>query len=189
MTATAHDAAGIAIAANVEFEWRVVEGPGVMHMIEGSSRSGKLPDCPDLNDDLSTADRAACSVTSTEEGQIVVEVQAQQDGLVATDRVAVKFRKDFGDSDADSAKGLPSYRLEAEHGRAWRSRYDVAKNEIVINSAHRDFIASKLTAAKHRRYVGKLYAKEVVLINFPHDPTADVLERLIELTLRTEDVL
>jgi hypothetical protein len=157
----------MAIAVGIEFDWRIVDGPGVVHKIEG----------------------AACSVTSAEEGQIVVDVLAKQNDLTATDGVTVKFRKDFGDSDSDSGKGLPSYRLEADHGRAWRSRYDVAKNEIVINSAHRDFIASKLTAAKHRRYVGKLYAKEVVLINFPHDSAADVLERLIELTLRTEDVL
>ena len=167
LTAQARDGGGIALAVGVEFDWRIVDGPGVVHSIEG----------------------AACSVTSAEEGQIVVEVLAKQNDLTATDQVTVKFRKDFGDDDSDSGKGLPSYRLEADHGRAWRSRYDVAKNEIVINSAHRDFITSKLTAAKHRRYVGKLYAKEVVLINFPHDSAADVLERLIELTLRTEDVL
>ena len=167
LTAQARDAGGIAIATGVEFEWRIVEGPGVVHTLDG----------------------ATCSVTSAAEGPIEVAVQAKQNDLTATDFVTVKFRQDFGDSDSDSGKGLPSYRLEAEHGRAWRSRYDVARNEIVINSAHRDFIASKLTAAKHRRYVGKLYAKEVVLINFPHDSPADVLERLIELTLRTEDVL
>ncbi|MBI3862734.1 MAG: hypothetical protein HY290_12660, partial [Planctomycetia bacterium] len=63
------------------------------------------------------------------------------------------------------------------------------RNEIIINSGHRDFVASKATSAKHRRYVGKLYAKEVVLINFPNGSPADVLERLIEITLRTEDVL
>jgi hypothetical protein len=84
---------------------------------------------------------------------------------------------------------LPAYRLEAEHGQPWRSRYDVAKNEIIINSGHRDFVASKASLAKHRRYVGKLYAKEVVLINFPHESPAAVLERLVELTLRTEDAL
>ncbi len=167
LTAQARDGAGLTITDGIEFNWRIVEGPGALHTIED----------------------AACSVTSAAEGQIVVEVQAKQHDLIAADQVVVKFRKDFGESDSDAGKGLPSYRLEAEHGRAWRSRYDAAKNEIVINSAHRDFIASKLTAAKHRRYVGKLYAKEVVLINFPHNSAADVLERLIELTVRTEDVL
>ena len=59
----------------------------------------------------------------------------------------------------------------------------------MINSAHRDFLASRVSAAKHRRYVGKLYAKEVVLTNFPHESPAQVMERLIEVTLRTEDAL
>jgi hypothetical protein len=59
----------------------------------------------------------------------------------------------------------------------------------VINSAHRDFLASRTAAARHRRYIGKLYAKEVVLTNFPHESPAEVMERLIEVTLRTEDAL
>ena len=84
---------------------------------------------------------------------------------------------------------MPSYRLEAEHGQARRSSYSPSANEIVINSAHRDFLASKTTLAKHRRYIGKLYAKEVVLINFPHESPSEVMERLIEITLRTEDAL
>ena len=56
-------------------------------------------------------------------------------------------------------------------------------------ATHRDFLASKQTAARHRRYIGKLYAREVVLINFPHESAAEVMERLIEVLLRTEDAL
>ena len=59
----------------------------------------------------------------------------------------------------------------------------------MINSAHRDFLASRTAAARHRRSIGKLYAKEVVLTNFPHESPAEVMERLIEVTLRTEDAL
>lgn len=167
LSAIARDASGIAIDTGVEFNWRVVDGAGTIHNLEG----------------------AACSVTSAELGHVVVAVEAVQAGATAGDQVTVKFLEDFGSGGDDSGKGLPSYRLEPEHGRSGRSRYDVAKNEIVINSAHRDFIASKATPAKHRRYVGKLYAKEVVLINFPNGSPADVLERLVEITLRTEDVL
>jgi hypothetical protein len=90
---------------------------------------------------------------------------------------------------AAGGRGLPGYRLEAEHGQPWRSRYDQRHNEIVINSAHRDFLASRVSPAKHRRYIGKLYAKEVVLSNFPHESPAQALERLVEITLRTEDSL
>ena len=59
----------------------------------------------------------------------------------------------------------------------------------MINSAHRDFLASQQTAAKNRRYIGKLYAKEVVLLNFPHESSGVAMERLIEVMLRTEDAL
>jgi hypothetical protein len=167
LTATARDASGIVIDTGVEFNWRVADGAGTLHELDGAS----------------------CTVTSAELGHVVVAVDAKHEGATAGDQVTVKFLADLGAGHDDSGKGLPSYRLEPEHGRPWRSRYDVAKNEIVINSAHRDFLASKSTPAKHRRYVGKLYAKEVVLINFPHGSPADVLERLIEITLRTEDVL
>jgi len=120
-------------------------------------------------------------------GAVQVRVVATQDRQSASDEVTVKILENAAGD--DSAKGLPSYRLEAEHGKPWRSRYDAKANEIIINSAHRDFLSSRKTAAKHRRYIGKLYAKEVVLINFPHESPDQVLERLIELTLRTEDVL
>ena len=93
------------------------------------------------------------------------------------------------DGNGPGGRGLPSYRLEPEHGQPWRSRYDGKANEIIINSSHRDFLASKSSVGKHRRYIGKLYAKEVVLSNFPHESPAQALERLIEVTLRTEDAL
>jgi Histidine kinase-, DNA gyrase B-, and HSP90-like ATPase len=167
LSATARDGGGIAILEGVEFRWRVAEGPATVRAVEGSK----------------------CTVTAAAAGQSVVEVEAWQGEVTVTDQVPVKFLDSAGETSVDSGKGLPSYRLEPEHGQPWRSRYDVARNEIIINSAHRDFSASQVTAAKHRRYVGKLYAKEVVLINFPHQAPADILERLIELTLRTEDAL
>ena len=118
---------------------------------------------------------------------IVVEVKADKGIQSAIDRVAVKFVAN--EDDYGSTRGLPSYRLQTEPGHAWRSRYDVKKNDIVINSAHRDFLASRTTMAKHRRYIGKLYAKEVVLLNFPHESSGEAMERLIEVIMRTEDAL
>jgi hypothetical protein len=110
--------------------------------------------------------------------------------LAISDQVTVKFFDDeAADGNGPGSRGLPSYRLEPEHGQPCRSRYDAKANEIIINSAHRDFLASKSSVGKHRRYIGKLYAKEVVLSNFPHESPAQALERLIEVTLRTEDAL
>jgi hypothetical protein len=133
-------------------------------------------------------DGGSCRVASSDVGMVVIEATAKQGGAEVSDRVELKFVVD-ADGDGSGGRGLPGYRLEPEHGQPWRSRYDAAANEIVINSAHRDFLASRGSAAKHRRYIGKLYAKEVVLTNFPHESPAEVMERLIEVTLRTEDAL
>jgi hypothetical protein len=166
LTARASDAAGVPITAGVAYAWQLVSGEAAM-----------------------TADGPTCTVTQSEAGVATVTVTAVQGDANVTDQVEVRFAEGAGDDDGPSQRGLPSYRLEAEHGQPWRSRYDQRHNEIVINSAHRDFLASRVSPAKHRRYIGKLYAKEVVLSNFPHESPAQALERLVEITLRTEDSL
>ena len=47
----------------------------------------------------------------------------------------------------------------------WRSRYLASSNVIEINSGHRDYIASRERIATLKRYIAKLYAKEIVLMN------------------------
>ncbi len=164
-TATARDALEILITGGVSFTWRIVSGSAAI-----------------------ATDGAVCRVVSSSVGIVTVGVTARQGEIEVTDQVDLKFVHDpLGDG--AGGRGLPGYRLEADHGQPWRSRYDSSKNEIVINSAHRDFLASRHAAGKHRRYIGKLYAKEVVLTNFPHESPAEVMERLIEVTLRTEDAL
>jgi hypothetical protein len=164
-TATPSDADGTPIPGGVAFAWRIASGSAAI-----------------------ATDGASCRVASSDAGLVVVESTARQGGVEVCDLVELKFVID-ADVDGTDGRGLPGYRLEAEHGQPWRSRYDASANEIVINSAHRDFLASHSAAAKHRRYIGKLYAKEVVLTNFPHESPAEVMERLIEVTLRTEDAL
>jgi len=196
LSAVARDALGIVIADGVQYDWRVVDGAG---RLDGDSEA------------------ATCRVTAEGVGVVTIEVvareaAAQRAGAAAeawaavaggvpiapgersvdeiSDRVAVKFLdNDPADGNDPGGRGLPSYRLEPEHGQPWRSRYDARTNEIIINSSHRDFLSSKASVGKHRRYIGKLYAKEVVLSNFPHESPAQALERLIEVTLRTEDAL
>jgi len=164
LSAVVRDAAGIRITSGVSLHWRLVSGTAWL-----------------------SADAVACNVRADAVGRAVVEVTARQEEIEVTDTVEVKFTEDSGDG--PTSRGLPSYRLEAEHGRPWRSRYEPASNEIVINSAHRDFSASRSSTARHRRYIGKLYAKEVVLSNFPHESPAEALERFVEITFRTDDAL
>jgi hypothetical protein len=162
-TATACDADGTPIPEGVEITWRIAAGSAAI-----------------------ATDGASCRVASSDAGIVVVEAVARQGDKEAGERAELKF---VVDAEGAGSRGLPGYRLEAEHGQARRSRYDAAANEVVINSAHRDFLATRVSAAKHRRYIGKLYAKEVVLTNFPHESPAEVIERLIEVTLRTEEAL
>ena len=164
-TATPCDADGTPIPGGVSVAWQIVSGSAAI-----------------------ATDGTSCRVASSDTGVVTVEATARQGSVEVSDRVELKFMVD-ADGDPAGGRGLPGYRLDPEHGQPWRSRYDSAANEIVINSAHRDFLASRGSAAKHRRYVGKLYAKEVVLTNFPHESPAEVMERLIEVTLRTEDAL
>jgi hypothetical protein len=165
LTAAAFDAEGERILSDVTYRWQITDGGGKLTAIRDER----------------------CVATSDQTGGLVVAVEATQGNNSATAEVVVKFLDDVTDN--DETKGLPSYRLEAEHGNPARSRYEAKKNEIVINSAHRDFLSSKTTGAKHRRYIGKIYAKEVVLINFPHESSNDVMEHLIEVLVRTEDAL
>ncbi len=164
LSARCRDADSVMVTAGVSLHWRLVSGTAWL-----------------------TADGGACTVRADAVGLAVVEVTARQGEIEVTDTVEVKFTDDSGDG--PTTRGLPSYRLEAEHGRPWRSRYEPATNEIVINAAHRDFSASRSSTARHRRYIGKLYAKEVVLSNFPHESPAEALERFVEITFRTDDAL
>jgi hypothetical protein len=201
LTAVARDALGIVITDGVQYAWRVVEG------------DGRLECDPEAATCRVTAEGAGVVTIELVASEAAVRpAGAAADAWVAvsggnaraaggnsapgssapeiSDRVTVKFLEDgAADGNGPGGRGLPSYRLEPEHGQPWRSRYDARANEIIINSSHRDFLSSKASVGKHRRYIGKLYAKEVVLSNFPHESPAQALERLIEVTLRTEDAL
>ncbi len=165
LTAQAYDGRREELTDRVHYNWSIVEGKGRLKTVEGRQ----------------------CTVTTRASNLVVVEVKADKGTQSVTDHVAVKFIA--SEDDYGSTHGLPSYRLRAEPVHTWRSRYDVKTNDIIINSAHRDFLASRTTMAKHRRYIGKLYAKEVVLLNFPHESSSEAMERLIEVIVRTEDAL
>lgn len=87
------------------------------------------------------------------------------------------------------SQGLPGYTFERAAGESWRSRFDLARNVIVINNGHRDFVFSSRTKMLKLRYLIRLYAKELVLRNFVGLPADQLLERMVELSLRTEEHL
>jgi hypothetical protein len=86
-------------------------------------------------------------------------------------------------------QGLPGYTYHKAAGELWRSRFDAERNLVVINSGHRDFVYASRTRALKLRYICRLFAKELVLRNFLGVPPEQLLERLVELTLYTEENL
>jgi hypothetical protein len=71
----------------------------------------------------------------------------------------------------------------------WRSRYDVDKNVIIINNGHRDFVYAGKQKRRKLRYICRLFCKELVRHHFPGLQVDELLERMIELTLYTEEHL
>jgi len=76
-----------------------------------------------------------------------------------------------------------------------RARHDVEacfeedRNLIVINNAHRDFVFAARARILKLRYICRLYAKELLLKNFPGHSPDRLLERMVELSLYTEEHL
>jgi hypothetical protein len=81
--------------------------------------------------------------------------------------------------------GFPPPHLVHAQGESWRSRWNAGDGRLEVNSAHPDYQAVPGEAAR-RRYFGRLYAKELVLHNFGHEPAPAVLERMLEVLTRLD---
>ncbi len=113
------------------------------------------------------------------------EIACSAEGLITiADTIEREAREPSG-----TRPGLPGYTFERAPGELWRSRYDTERNLIVVNNAHRDFVYAARAKALKLRYIARLYAKEIVLKSFPVAPPEQLLERLLELALYTEENL
>ena len=115
------------------------------------------------------------------QGEITTTAQAL---VTVTDSLIVSPR-----SEAAGGRGIPSYTFQKAPGELWRSRFDSDRSVIIINSGHRDFVFASRNRTLKLRYVFRLFAKELVLTNFPGIPADQLLERLIELSLYAEENL
>ena len=171
LRALPRDRARRRVERDLEFAWRVAEGMGRLTAIK---------------------DQAAVFHAPGEPGVSRVEVEVRQGDVVATAEAVVTVTDEllatFGQSTAP-AQGLPGYSFERAAGESWRSRYDAARNLILVNNGHRDFVFASRTKVLKLRYLVRLYAKELVLRNFAGMPVEQLLERMIELSLRTEEHL
>jgi hypothetical protein len=72
---------------------------------------------------------------------------------------------------------------------SWRSRWNASDRKLEVNTAHPDYVAVRAVTSRRRRYLGRLYAKELVLHNFGLEATPVVLERFLEVLTRLDEHL
>jgi len=127
-----------------------------------------------------------------EPGLARVQVSVRQQDVVCVGEVLITVTHELlaqlGTTTVPS-QGLPGYTFERAPGESWRSRFDTKRNVIVINNGHRDFVYASRSKSLKLRYLVRLYAKELVMHNFVGLPADQLLERMVELSLRTEEHL
>lgn len=172
LRAVARDASRRPVAEGVEYAWRLVDGAGRLENDTSEYCSFHAAEEPGL---------AHIGVTARQ-GDTVCEASAL---ITMTDSLIPEEARER----STSGKGLPGYTLEHAPGKLWRSRYEDERNLIVVNSGHRDYVFASRAKALKLRYLVRLYAKEMVRRNFPELRGEELLDRLIELSLYTEEHL
>jgi hypothetical protein len=171
LRAIPRDRAGRQAEGNLVYHWELLEGEGTLENADREIVTFQAPAEPMLI-------RIQLTVT---EG----DVSCSADALVTVTDTLL----DDKPAARHGERGLPEYTFEKAPGKLWRSRFDTDQNVIVINSGHRDFVFASRHRALKLRYICRLFSKELVLDNFPGYSREQLLERMIELSLYTEENL
>jgi hypothetical protein len=169
--AVARDRSRIVVEHDLSFEWRISEGEGRLENDRSEIVTFTAPAQPGLTRIAVTATQGS----NTCDGEGIVTV---------TDSLLPDMKEPAG-----NRHGLPGYTFRKAPGELWRSRYDAEQNVIVINNGHRDFVFASRNRSLKLRYICRLFAKEMVQKNFPGYSPDELLERMIELSLYTEENL
>jgi hypothetical protein len=159
------------VDSDLEFCWEIAEGPGTLENASNQVATFIATDEPGL-----------ARIKGTVRQRDVV---CQAEALVT---VTHELLLQLGATTV-SMKGLPGYTYERAAGESWRSNFDATRNVIIVNNGHRDFVFASRTKSLKLRYLVRLYAKELVLRNFVGLPAEQLLERMVELSLRAEEHL
>jgi type II secretory pathway pseudopilin PulG len=159
------------VEEDLTFSWEILEGGGAFASTADQEVEFLAPGTPGLS-------RLKATVTQR-------EVTCTAQALVT---VTDTLEPSIGSAIVNS-RGLPGYTFERAAGELWRSRYDIERNIIVVNSGHRDFVFATHNRALQLRYLVRLYVKELVLRNFAGVSPEQLLERMIELSLYAEEKL
>lgn len=177
------------VETDLTFRWEVVEGNGALDRHNDQEVSFLAPAEPGLvrlrawvrqGDTNSLADADPPGTTDSP-----AYIERSGDALIT---VTHELLPQVGTTTVDSS-GLPGYTFESAPGESWRSRFDATRNIIVVNNGHRDFVYAARNKSLKLRYLVRLYSKELVLKNFVGLPPDQLLERMVELSLRTEENL
>ncbi len=174
LRAMARDRSRHQVEEGVTFAWEIVDGAGTLENADGEIATFHAPSEPGLMRVRVTARQG--DVTCSGEAMLTVTASLLDETTAPKEATA-------------SRQGLPGYTFQHAPGELWRSRYDAEQNVIVINNGHRDFVYAARARALKLRYIARLFAKELVLKNFPGYSPDQLLERLIELALYTEENL
>ncbi len=159
------------VLENLEYQWNILDGEGHLNENHRESITFIAPPEP-------------CLTT--------LEVIVRQGDKTCRDEALITVTDSLIDQSSNTGKankGLPGYTYRRAPGEIWRSRYDEEKNVIVINNGHRDFVYAGKQKGRKLRYICRLFCKELVRHNFPGLQTNELLERMIELSLYTEEHL
>ncbi len=159
------------VESDLTFIWEVVEGNGALDHRHDQAVKFLAPAEPGL----------ARVRVSVRQG----DIEQSGDALIT---VTHELLPQVGTIMAESS-GLPGYTFESAPGDSWRSRFDSTRNIIVVNNGHRDFVYAARNKSLKLRYLVRLYCKELVLKNFVGLPPDQLLERMVELSIRTEENL
>jgi Histidine kinase-, DNA gyrase B-, and HSP90-like ATPase len=171
LRALTYDRARRRVEENLAFRWEVVQGEGAIDRPHDQAVNFVAPAEPGLT-------RVRVTVSQN-------DVERKAEALITVTRELLPQ----AGATVSGESGLPGYTLESAPGESWRSRFDSARNVIVVNNGHRDFVYSARNKSLKLRYLVRLYAKELVLKNFVGLPSEQLLERMVELSLRTEENL
>jgi hypothetical protein len=171
LRALPYDRARRRVETNLAFNWQLVEGSGALDRQHDQTVNFLAPAEPGL---------ARLRVIVSQG-----DIERSAEALIT---VTHELLQQVGTTVIDSS-GLPGYTFESAPGESWRSKFDSTRNIIVVNNGHRDFVYAARSKSLKLRYLVRLYAKELVLRNFVGLPPDQLLERMVELSLRTEENL
>ena len=168
----ARDKKGRAVEEGLEFDWSIKEGEGTLNSSDREIVTFIAPEEPGLV-------TLQCTVRQGDASCSAESIITVTESLVEQEEQPGK----------EPSKGLPGYTYLRAPGELWRSRYDVKNNLIVINNGHADYLFASQKRARKLKYICRLFAKELVLNNFRGFDSGELLERMIELSLYTEEHL